>query len=70
MQIDKEGIEVLFACKCMTYDRSDTKFWHHGEYELLDYDNLQGKLDQHALHCPYEEPSDEFKTWTETLQTM
>jgi hypothetical protein len=54
----------------MTYDRSDTKFWHHGEYEPLDYDNLQGKLDQHALHCPYEESSHEFKTWTETLQTM
>ena len=53
MQIEKEGVHVLFACKCMTYDRSETKFWYHGEYELLALHTLEDKLEQHKTHCPF-----------------
>ena len=70
MQIEKDGIEVLFACKCMTYDQSNTKFWYHGEYEPLDKATLEDKLAQHTLHCPYKESTNEIKAWTKTLQTM
>ncbi len=53
MQIEKEGIRVLFACKCMTYDQSETKFWYHGEYDLLALNTLEDKLEQHKTHCPF-----------------
>ena len=42
---------MLFACKCMTHDQADTKFWYHGEYEPLNFNTLHNKLDQHSLHC-------------------
>jgi len=70
VQIDKDGVEVLFSCNCMTHDQTNTKFWYHGEYEPLDSNTLEDKLEQHTLHCPYEEPSDEIKAWTKTLQTV
>ena len=53
MQIEKEGIHVLFACKCMTHDQSKTKFWYHGEYEPLALNALEDKLEQHKTHCPF-----------------
>ena len=54
----------------MTHDESATKFWHHGEYELLDGTTLQYKLEQHSVHCPYKEPTHEIKAWTKTLQVL
>ena len=53
MQIEKEGIHVLFACECMTYDQSESKFWYHGEYEPLALETIQSKLEQHQTHCPF-----------------
>lgn len=70
MQIEKDGVHVLFACKCMTHDESNTRFWYHREYEPVNYTNLEEKLQQHTLHCPYEETSDEIKAWTKIMQTM
>ena len=55
MQVYKEGVRVLFACKCMTYDETDTKFWYNGEYKLLNQTMLSDKLDAHALHCPFKQ---------------
>ena len=37
----------------MTYDQSETKFWHHGEYDLLALNTLEDKLKQHKTHCPF-----------------
>ena len=54
MQIETGGVQVLFACRCMTYDQSDTKFWYHGEYEPLNFNTLHNKLDQHSLHCIFD----------------
>ena len=54
----------------MTYDKSDTKFWYNGEYELLDISTLEKKLSQHTLHCPYKESTNEIKSWTKTLQEL
>ena len=70
MQIEDDGVKVLFACRCMTYDQSETKFWYHGEYEKLDLQTLEYKLDQHTLHCPYKGASNEIKAWTKTLQEL
>ncbi len=80
MQVAEEGVIVLFACKCMTYDESETKFWFHGEYEPLNIGSVEEKLEQHAAHCPYGEAVvalssesfkkgtiNEIKTWTEIL---
>ena len=53
--MEDEGVHVLFSCKCMTHDLSETKFWYNGEYELLDRMTLDEKLDAHAVHCPYGE---------------
>ena len=53
MRTEEEGGHVLFSCKCMTHDLSETKFWYNGEYELLDRMELDEKLDAHALHCPF-----------------
>ena len=53
MRIEKEGVRVLFACKCMTYDESETKFWYHGEYEPIDMETLGTKLESHRAHCPF-----------------
>ena len=70
VQFDKDGASVLFACKCMTHDKSSTKFWYHGEYELLDIKTMQHKLEQHKVHCPYKELTHEIKAWTKTLQEV
>ena len=53
-QINDEGVHVLFACKCMTHDQSDTKFWYNGEYEPLNMETVHEKLDQHSLHCIFD----------------
>ena len=53
MRTEEEGVHVLFSCKCMTHDLSETKFWYNGEYEPLDLVSLDEKLDAHALHCPF-----------------
>lgn len=53
MRTEEEGIHVLFSCKCMTHDLSETKFWYDGEYEPLDPASLDEKLNAHALHCPF-----------------
>ena len=53
-QVNDEGVHVLFACKCMTHDQSDTKFWYNGEYEPLDMKTVHEKLDQHSLHCIFD----------------
>ena len=53
MQIEEDGVHVLFACSCMTFDESVTKFWYHGEYEALDLSTMHDKLDAHDLHCPF-----------------
>jgi hypothetical protein len=37
----------------MTHDKSETKFWYHGEYEQLDPMSLDEKIDAHAIHCPF-----------------
>ena len=70
VQLDDDGIHVLFACKCMTYDESGLKFWLHGEYEPLNKSSLHDKLEQHDIHCPYKETTYEIKAWTETLQEL
>ena len=70
MQLDDDGVHVLFACKCMTYDESGLKFWLHGEYEPLNKSSLHDKLEQHDKHCPYKETTYEIKAWTETLQEL
>lgn len=44
---------MLFSCKCMTHDLSETKFWYNGEFESLDPISLDQKLDAHARHCPF-----------------
>ena len=51
----------------MTHDKSSTKFWYHGEYELLDIKTMQNKLEQHKVHCPYKEPTHEIKAWTKNV---
>ena len=51
--MEDEGVHVLFSCNCMTHDLSETKFWYNGEYEPLDHVSLDQKLDQHAMHCPF-----------------
>ena len=53
MRIEEEGVHVLFSCKCMTHDLSETKFWYNGEYEPLDRMALDEKIDAHAVHCPF-----------------
>jgi len=53
VQIEEEGVHVLFACNCMTFDQTETKFWNNGEYEPLDACTLEEKLEAHALHCPF-----------------
>ena len=70
MQVAEEGVVVLFACKCMTYDETDTRLWCHGEYEPLNKSSLHDKLEQHDKHCPYKETTYEIKAWTETLQEL
>ena len=70
MQVAEEGVIVLFACKCMTYDETDTRLWYHGEYEPLNKSSLHDKLKQHDTHCPYKETTYEIKAWTKTLQEL
>ena len=70
MQVAEEGVVVLFACKCMTYDETDTRLWCHGEYEPLNKSSLHDKLEQHNMHCPYKETTYEIKAWTKTLQEL
>ena len=53
MQVHNEGVTVFFACKCMTHDQEETKFWYNGEYQQLDLSTVTEKLDQHDLHCPF-----------------
>ena len=53
MRTEEEGVYVLFSCKCMTHDNSETKFWYNGEYEQLDPVSLDQKIDAHAKHCPF-----------------
>ena len=54
----------------MTYDESGWKCWKDGEYQKLDRETLEYKLEQHKLHCPYKGTSDEIKAWTNTLQAV
>ena len=70
MQINQDSIHVVFACKCMTHDETGWKCWKNGEYERLDLQTLENKLDQHTLHCLYKGTSNEIKAWTKTLQAM
>lgn len=37
----------------MTHDQTETKFWHHGEYDPLNAATLEEKLEAHATHCPF-----------------
>ncbi len=53
MQIEEQGIHVKFACKCMTHDQSESKFWYHGEYDPLALNTLETKLVEHKMHCPF-----------------
>ena len=52
-QVHSEGVTVFFACKCMTHDQTETKFWYNGEYQELDRSTVSQKLDQHDEHCPF-----------------
>jgi|TARA_R110002020_G_scaffold46539_23_gene132419 hypothetical protein len=49
--MEKDGVHVEFACTCMTFDQSPSKFWYHGEYEPLDILSVEEKLKAHDLHC-------------------
>lgn len=51
VRIEQEGVYVEFACTCMTFDNSPSKFWYHGEYEPLDMATVEEKLESHDLHC-------------------
>jgi hypothetical protein len=52
-QVQGDGVTVFFACKCMTHDQTESKFWYNGEYEQLDRATVSAKLDQHDIHCPF-----------------
>jgi hypothetical protein len=52
-QIEEDGVHVMFSCRCMTHDETETKFWYNGEYESLDPMTLDEKLLAHATHCPF-----------------
>ena len=51
MRVEEDGVHVEFACNCMTFNQSATKFWYNGEYESLDMLSLEEKLEAHELHC-------------------
>lgn len=54
----------------MTHDESGWKCWKDGEYEKLNLNTLNEKLQQHTLHCPYKGTTNEIKTWTKKMQEL
>ena len=54
----------------MTHDETGWKCWKNGEYERLDLQTLENKLDQHTLHCLYKGTSNEIKAWTKEMQEL
>ena len=54
----------------MTHDESGWKCWKNGEYEKLNLNTLNKKLQEHTLHCPYKGTTHEIKTWTKKMQEL
>ena len=52
--INKEGVQVEFACNCMTFDGSNTKMWYNGEYKSLDKKSYQSHKAAHDAQCPFD----------------
>ena len=55
MHINKDCVEVDFACSCMTFDGSSSKLWNHGEYIPLDNKSYKKHKETHDSCCLFEE---------------
>jgi len=55
VHIDKDYVEVDFACNCMTFDGTSKRCWNHGEYIPLDDESYKKHKETHDSCCLFEE---------------
>ena len=53
VQKESDYVKVEFACNCMTFDGSNTKKWHTGEYRALNDQSYTANKKAHDTQCTF-----------------
>jgi len=54
VQKEKDYVQVKFACNCMTFDGSNNKKWHTGEYRALNAESYEACKVAHDAQCSFD----------------